>query len=59
MGSDVIRFLSALIGLGGEILEASRKRGQDPVDAVEALRISVRRGIQESVQSELDARFGK
>lgn len=60
MNADtVVKLLSALMGLAGEVLEASARKGTDPVDAIEALRTSVRKGIEESVQAELDARFSK
>ncbi len=53
------RIIAALAGLAGDIVEASAKKGEDPVDAIEALRASLRAGIEASVQAELDAKFGK
>jgi hypothetical protein len=52
-------FLVALMELAKEIIEASAKKGEDPVDAVEALRLSLRLGVAESVQAEIDAKFNK
>lgn len=57
-GSDVARVIAALAGLAGDVIEASAKKGEDPVDAIEALRASLRLGIEQSVQAELDAKFG-
>jgi len=56
---DVTRVIAALAGLAGDVIEASAQKGEDPVDAIEALRLSLRAGIVASVQAELDAKFGK
>lgn len=57
-GNDVARVITALAGLAGDVIEASAKKGQDPVDAIEALRVSLRASIEASTQAELDAKFG-
>ena len=55
--SDVTQIIVAMAGLAGDILEASARKGEDPVDAIEALRATLRLGITESAQAELDARW--
>jgi hypothetical protein len=59
IGSDVVRVIAALAGLAGDVIEASAAKGEDPVDAIEALRVSLRASIEASAQAELDAKFGK
>jgi hypothetical protein len=55
--ADVTAVVTALSSLAGDILEASARKGEDPVDTIEALRASLRLGVEQSAQAELDARF--
>lgn len=55
--AEITHIILAMAGLAGDILEAAAKRGENPIDAIETLRASLRIGISESAQIELDKRW--